>query len=143
MWSEVSQIRITSSYTSQASRRAAESRNSSDVCLCYKQRSCLSRLPLWFTSWEKPQANLRHSSSNLFSTLEYCWRLFSRFLHWSELRLSTALPPVSQPLLSPALQQVSSASASSATFQTSSKRRTVPSHSQPVAGREGKKTASG
>lgn len=42
------------------------------------------------TSWEKPRANLRHGSSNLFSTLEYCWRLFCRFLHWSEHRLSTA-----------------------------------------------------
>lgn len=39
---------------------------------------------------EKPQANLRRGSSNLFSTLEYCWRLFCRFLHWSEHRLSTA-----------------------------------------------------
>lgn len=90
VWSEVSEIRITSSYTSQASRHAAESRNSSDVCFRYKQRSCLSRLPLWFTSWEKPQANLRHGSSNLFSTLEYCWRLLRRFLDWSEHRLSTA-----------------------------------------------------
>lgn len=39
---------------------------------------------------KKPQANLRHGSSNLFSTLEYCRRLFRRFLHWSEHRLSPA-----------------------------------------------------
>lgn len=56
--------------------------------------------------------------------------------------LLLGFPPVSQLLLSPALQ-VSYASALSATFQTSSKRRIVPSHSQQVAGWEGKKTATG
>lgn len=59
-----------SSCTSQASRHAAESRNSSDVCICYKCTVAYHDSRCGLTSWEKPQANLR---ARLFRLIQHAW----------------------------------------------------------------------